>query len=77
VEEESLFVNEILIEMPIATNNSENGRNEESKLDDSIYINRAMAGEKILKNIQIYKDIASRQISDNENSPVDSILVEI
>jgi hypothetical protein len=46
VEEGSLFVNNILI----ATNNSENRRNKEGELNNSIYISRAMAGDKILKN---------------------------
>jgi hypothetical protein len=46
VEEGSLFVNDI----PIATNNSENRYNEEGELDNSVYISRATAGDKILKN---------------------------
>lgn len=77
VEEESLFVNEIPIEMPIATNNSENCHNEESKLNDGVCVSRAAAGEKTLKDAQIYKGAASCQILDNENSPVDGILVEM
>ena len=47
MEEESLFINE----MPITINNSENRYNEESKLDNSIYINRTIIGNKILKDI--------------------------
>ena len=54
MEEESLFVNEMPIEILIATNDSKNRRNEE-----------------------IFEGAASRQISDNENSPVNSILIEI
>jgi hypothetical protein len=77
VEEENLFVNKMPIEMPIATNNSENRRNEESELDNSVYISRAAAGEKTLKDAQIFEGAASRQISYNENSPVDGILVEM
>jgi hypothetical protein len=42
VEKGSLFINEILIEMPITTNNS-------------IYINRAIAGDKTLKDTQIFE----------------------
>ena len=60
VEEESLFIDEILIEMLIATNDSENRRNEESELNDGIYIGKAAAGEKTLKDAQIYKGAASR-----------------
>jgi hypothetical protein len=77
VEEESLFVDEMPIEMPIATNDSENRRNEESELDDSVYVGRAAAGEKTLKGAQIFEGAASRQISDDENSPVDGMLVEM
>jgi hypothetical protein len=73
VEEGSLFVNE----MPIAINDSENRRNEEGKLDNNIYVSRDTAGDKILKNAQIFEDAASRQILDNESSPVDGILVEM
>jgi hypothetical protein len=40
----------MLIEMLIATNNSKNRRNEESKLDNSVYVNKATAGEKTLKD---------------------------
>jgi hypothetical protein len=50
VEEESLFVDEMPIEMPIATNDSENRRNEEGELDDSVYVGRAAAGDKTLKD---------------------------
>jgi hypothetical protein len=50
VEEESLFVNKIPIKMPIATNNSKNYCNKESKLNNGIYINRAAVGEKTLKD---------------------------
>jgi hypothetical protein len=73
VEEGSLFINEILI----ATNNSENRRNEEGELNNSIYISRGAAGDKTLKNAQIFKGAASRQILDNKSSPVNSILVEM
>lgn len=73
VEEESLFVDE----MPIATNDSENRRNEEGELDDSVYVGRAAAGDETLKDAQIFEGAASRQISDDENSPVDGMLVEM
>jgi hypothetical protein len=73
MEEESLFVDKMPIEMPIATNDSENRRNEEGELDDSVYVGRAAAGDKTLKDAQIFEGAASRQISDNENSPVDGI----
>jgi hypothetical protein len=76
-EEGSLFVNEIPIEMPIATNNSENRRNEEGELNNSIYVNKAAAGDKTLKDAQIFEGAASRQISDDKNSPVNGILVEM
>ncbi|KAH6702779.1 hypothetical protein BKA61DRAFT_740376 [Leptodontidium sp. MPI-SDFR-AT-0119] len=56
VEEKSLFVDE----MPIATDGSEN-RRDEGELDDA----------------QIFEGAASRQISDDKNSPVDSILIEV
>jgi hypothetical protein len=46
VEEGSLFVNNMLI----ATNNSKNRRNEEGKLNNSAYISKAIARDKILKN---------------------------
>jgi hypothetical protein len=36
--------------MLIATNNSKNRRNKESELDDGIYVGRAAAGEKTLKD---------------------------
>jgi hypothetical protein len=65
------------IEMLIATKDSENRPNEESELDDSIYISRAAAGDKTLKDAQIFKGAASRQISGDENSPIDGILVEM
>jgi hypothetical protein len=77
VEEESLFVNEMPIEMLIATKDSKNRRNNESELDDSVYISRAAAGDKTLKDAQIFKGTTSRQISGNENSPVNGILVEM
>ena len=48
--EESLFINDIPIKMPIAINNSKNHYNKESKLNDSIYISRAIVGEKTLKD---------------------------
>jgi hypothetical protein len=73
VEEGSLFIDDI----PIATNNSKNRRNEKGELDNSIYISRATAGDKILKNAQIFEGAASRQISDNKSSPINSILVEV
>ena len=73
VKEESLFINE----MPIAINDSENRRNEEGELDNSVYISRTTTGDEMLKDTQIFEGAASRQISDNENSPVNSILVEI
>ena len=77
VEVESLFINEMPIEMPIATKDSENHRNEESELNDSVYINRATAGDETLKDAQIFKGAASRQISGDKNSPINGILVEI
>jgi hypothetical protein len=77
VEEESLFVDEIPIEMPIATNDSENRRNEASELDDGVCVGRAAAGEKTLKDAQIYEGAAFRQILDDKNSLVDGILVEM
>jgi hypothetical protein len=46
VEEESLFMDE----MPITTKDSENRHNEESELDDSVYVGRATAGDKTLKD---------------------------
>jgi hypothetical protein len=46
VEKGSLFVNN----MPIATNNSENCHNKEGELDNSIYVNKAIARDKTLKN---------------------------
>jgi hypothetical protein len=46
VEEGSLFVDDILI----ATNDSENRRNEEGELNNSVYISRAAARDKTLKN---------------------------
>lgn len=46
MEEGSLFVND----MPIATNNSKNRHNEEGELNNSIYISRAAARDKTLKN---------------------------
>ena len=55
MKEESLFINEMLITI----NNSENRYNEESKLDNSIYINRITIRDKILKDIQIFKGIIS------------------
>jgi hypothetical protein len=55
VKEGSLFVNNILI----ATNNSENCHNKEGELNNSIYINRVIAGDKILKNTYIFKGIIS------------------
>ena len=73
MKEESLFINE----MPIAINDSENRRNEEGELDNSVYISRTTTGDEMLKDTQIFEGAASRQISDNENSPVNSILVEI
>jgi hypothetical protein len=69
VEEGSLFVDDMLI----ATNNSKNRRNEEGKLDNSIHISKATAGDKTLKNAQIFEGAASRQILDNESSPVNGI----
>jgi hypothetical protein len=50
VEEESLFINKIPIKMLITTNNSENRCNKESELNNSVYISKAIAGEKILKD---------------------------
>ena len=50
MEEGSLFVNEMPIEMPIATKDSENRRNEESEHNNSVYVSSAMAGEKTLKD---------------------------
>ncbi|CZR58385.1 uncharacterized protein PAC_08277 [Phialocephala subalpina] len=49
-EEGSLFVDEMPIEMPIATNDSENRRHEEGELDDSVCVSRAAAGDKTLKD---------------------------
>jgi hypothetical protein len=77
VEEDSLFVDEMPIEMPIATKDSENRPNEESELDDSVYVSRAAAGDERLKDAQIFEGAASCQISGDENSPVDGILVEM
>jgi hypothetical protein len=76
MEEGGLFVDEMPIEIPIATNDRENRHNEEGELDDSVYVGRAAAGDKTLKDAQIFESAASRQISDDENSPVDGILVE-
>jgi hypothetical protein len=73
VDKESLFIDE----MPIATKDSKNRRNKESELNNSVYISRAMAGDKKLKDAQIFKGVASRQISGNKNSPVNSILIEM
>ena len=73
MKEESLFINK----MPITINNSENCYNKKSKLDNSIYINRTIIGNKILKDIQIFENITSRQISNNKNSLINSILIEI
>jgi hypothetical protein len=56
VEKGSLFVDNMLI----ATNNSENRRNEEGKLDNSVYVNKAIAGDKTLKNAEIFKGATSR-----------------
>jgi len=50
VEEESLFVDEMPIEMLIATNDNENCRKEEGELDDSVYVGRAAVGDKTLKD---------------------------
>jgi hypothetical protein len=50
VKEESLFINEIPIKILITTKDSKNHRNKESKLNNSIYISRATAGDKTLKN---------------------------
>jgi hypothetical protein len=50
VEEESLFINEMPIEMLIATKVSENRHNEEGELNNSVYISKAMAGDKTLKD---------------------------
>jgi len=36
--------------MLIATNNSENRRNKEGELNNSVYVNKAIARDKILKN---------------------------
>jgi hypothetical protein len=36
--------------MLIAINNSENRYNKESKLNNSVYVNRGTAGDKTLKN---------------------------
>jgi hypothetical protein len=55
VEEGSLFVDDMLI----ATNDSENRRNEEGELNNSVYISRAAAGDKTLKNAEIFKGAAS------------------
>jgi hypothetical protein len=46
VDKESLFINEILI----TTKDSKNRHNKESELNNSIYINRAMTGDKTLKD---------------------------
>jgi len=46
VEKRSLFVNDMLI----ATNNSKNRRNKEGKLNNSVYVSKAIAGDKTLKN---------------------------
>jgi hypothetical protein len=48
------------IEILIATNNSENCHNKESELNDSVYISRATAGEKTLKDAQIFEGANSR-----------------
>jgi len=50
VKEESLFVNKMLIEMLIAIKDSENRLNKESELNNSVYINKATAGDKTLKD---------------------------
>jgi len=38
------------IEILIATKDSENRRNKESKLNNSVYVNRAAVGDKTLKD---------------------------
>jgi hypothetical protein len=50
VEKGSLFVNKMLIKMLIAINNSENYYNKEGELNNSIYINKAIIGNKTLKD---------------------------
>jgi hypothetical protein len=50
VEEESLFIDKIPIKMPIAINNNKNRHNKESELNNGVYIDRATAGEKTLKD---------------------------
>ena len=50
MEEESLFINKIPIKMLITTNNSENRCNKESELNNSVYVSRAAARDKTLKN---------------------------
>lgn len=77
VEEGSLFVDEMPIEMPIATKDSGNRRNEESELDNGLYVGRAAVGDKTLKDAQIFEGAASRQISGDQNSPVDGIVLEM
>jgi hypothetical protein len=50
VEEGNLFINKMLIEMLIAINNNKNRRNKEGKLNNNIYISKAIARDKTLKD---------------------------
>jgi hypothetical protein len=56
------------IEMLIATKDSRNRRNEESELNNGLYVSRAAVGDKTLKDAQIFEDAASRQISGDKMS---------
>jgi len=67
----------MFIKIPITTKNSKNRFNKKNKLNNSIYISRTIAKDKILKNIQIFKNTTSYQILGNKNSPVNNILIKI
>ena len=72
IEKETLFI----AKTPTITNNSRKHCNREGELDNRANAGRSATGDKTIDNTQIFEDAASYQMSDNNNSSVDSIQAE-
>jgi hypothetical protein len=70
--EETLFVKEI----PTAAKGSERHRDEEYELDDRANADGPAAGDETRSDAQTFKDAVSYQISDDDNSSIDTIQTE-
>jgi len=72
MEEETLFI----VEMPTAADGSGRCRAGEGELDDRVNADGSATGDETRSDAQIFEDTASHQISDDDDSSLDSIRAE-